>query len=169
MGYTTEFSGSVTIDPPLNQEENDYLRKFSDTRRMHRKNGPYFVDGTGDFGQGRDADIINFNDPPPGQPSLWCQWVPSDDGTTIEWDGGEKLYCAEEWMAYIIDHFLKPGAEAKASLPFLQANHVCNGDIEAQGEDADDRWLLRVRNNKVTTHNGTVVYEGGMTCRTKSC
>lgn len=158
MGYTTDFSGSVTIDPPLNAQEIEFLNKFADTRRMDRANGPYYVDGTGAFGQGPDSDIRNFNEPPAGQPSLWCQWVPNDEGTEIEWDGGEKFYRSADWMAYIIDHFLKPGAIAASQLPFLQANHTVNGIIEAQGEDSSDRWRLVVENNRVKVQQATIVY-----------
>ena len=147
MGYTTEFSGSISIEPPLNEDEIAYLEKFARTRRMNRKKGPYFVDGSGFAGQGHDPDIIDCNQPPPGQPGLWCQWVPDGDG--IEWDGGEKFYDSAEWMKYIIDHFLRPGAHAASELPFLQANHTCNGVIKAQGEDIDDRWKLIVEDNEV--------------------
>jgi hypothetical protein len=149
VGYTTDFSGQINIEPPLNQEEVAYLKKFNETRRMDRENGPYFVDGSGFMGQGHDADVRNHNSPPKGQPGLWCQWVPTEDGTAIEWDGGEKFYSSKEWMAYLIDHFLKPGALAKDALPFLQANHVLNGVIKAQGEDMDDRWKLIVKDNIV--------------------
>jgi hypothetical protein len=57
MGYTTEFDGSVIISPPLNAHEIAYLRKFAASRRMDRARGPYFVDGSGPFGQGHDDDI----------------------------------------------------------------------------------------------------------------
>jgi hypothetical protein len=159
MGYTTEFEGKVDIVPPLNEAEIAYLNKFSDTRRMDRTKGPYYVDGTGLCGQGRDNDIIDFNNPPPGQPGLWCQWVPTDDGTAIEWNGSEKFYCADAWMRYIIDHFLSPTAVAKNTLDFLQANHVVNGEIEASGEDSDDHWKLIVKNNKVLVKQGRIVYK----------
>jgi hypothetical protein len=151
MGYTTEFSGHVTIDPPLNLEEINYLLRFADTRRMERENGPYYVDGGGFKGQADESDVIDFNKPQEGQPGLWCQWVPNDEGTEIEWDGGEKFYYAAEWMKYLIDHFLKPGALAASQLPFLQANHTVNGVIEAQGEDGSDRWDLVVEDNVVNT------------------
>lgn len=158
MGYTTEFDGSVSITPPLNQEEIDFLVKFNGTRRMARKNGPYFVDGTGFMGQGNDEDVINHNSPPDGQPSLWCNWVPTDDGTALEWDGGEKFYNSSDWMTYIIDHFLKPGCHASSQLPFLQANHTINGVINAQGEDSNDRWQLVVEGNVVSVRHGVVTY-----------
>lgn len=65
------------------------------------------------------------------------------------WNEVEKFYDSEEWMKYLIEHFLKPGALAVEHLPFLQANHTLNGTITAQGEELDDRWLLVVRNNEV--------------------
>jgi len=160
MGYTTDFHGSITIDPPCNMEEIEYINRFSSTRRMKRKSGPYTaLPGSDGFGQDRSEDILEYNAPPPEQPSLWCHWVVDDTGTRIEWDGGEKFYEAAEWMQYVIDHFLRPAAIAQAELPFLQANHTCNGEIEAQGEEYEDRWLLVVENNRVGTKAGRVVYE----------
>ena len=149
MGYTTEFSGQISVNPPLNAKEIAFLEKFSRSRRMDRKNGPYFVDGTGDFGQGDDPDIRDYNRPPQGQPSLWCQWVPTDDGTAIEWDGGEKFYAGAEWMKYLIQHFIGPRPLAAVALSFLQG-HTCNGEITAQGEDPDDRWMLIVKDSVVS-------------------
>jgi hypothetical protein len=149
MGYTTSFNGGVRVAPPLNAAEIDYLRKFNETRRMSRLQGPYFVGGDGFKGQQPDSGIIDYNSPPKGQPSLWCQWEPTPDGASIIWDGGEKFYDAAEWMKYLITHFLQPMALAKNELWFLQANHVVNGVIEAQGEDPDDRWDLVVQDNEV--------------------
>jgi hypothetical protein len=158
MGYTTDFEGSVRVEPPLNRDEIEYLMKFSGTRRMKRGQGPYFVLGTGSFGQGDDPDIEEYNHPPEGQPGLWCQWVPTEDGTEIVWNGSEKFYESAEWMHYLIDHFLRPGAQAKTQThggpPFTFADHVLNGRINAQGEDIDDRWTLVVRENVVESLRG---------------
>jgi len=171
MGYTTDFSGSVTIDPPLNEKEIEYINKFSESRRMNRKNGPYYI-GTGMCGQDDEPDIIDYNSPPKGQPGLWCQWVPADfdcddDGNpisanAIEWDGNEKFYCAEEWLQYIIDHFIGKNPLAKLNQPeefdFLQGHEV-NGDIYAQGEESDDQWMMEVRDGVVKVKQGTVTYD----------
>lgn len=148
MGYTTEFNGQIKVDPPLNAEEIKFLQKFNETRRMRRALGPYYVDNAGFGGQDQEPDILNYNEPPDGQPSLWCQWRPTDDGKFIEWDGGEKFYESPEWMKYLIEHFLKPNAKAKSELEFLQG-HTLNGEIEAQGEESNDRWILSVENNVV--------------------
>lgn len=167
MGYTTYFVGAIKIDPPLNQDEINFLSRFSQTRRMKRTAGPYYVGGDDDRSSG---EIHDYNQPPDDQPGLWCQWVPNLDGTILEWDEGEKFYWPAEWMKYLIDHFLKPGAEAQALLDGLPPqvktqfdnftfNHTLNGEIEAQGEDSDDRWALIVKDNIVHTAQATFTYD----------
>ncbi len=159
MGYTTDFDGWISIEPALSSKEVDFLTKFAESRRMDRKNGPYFVDGDGFNGQRNSGDVIDNNRPPHGQPSLWCQWVPTIDGESIEWDGNEKFYESPEWMDYLIQHFLRPNAFAHSELPFLQG-HTLNGTIAAQGEDPNDMWLLHVKDNRVSTE-GLVAMPSG--------
>jgi len=129
MGYTTDFDGQFDLDRPLCEGTRKYLQLFSETRRMKRdakkaakladptreavglpigKEGEYFVGSTGYMGQDDDGSVINYNYPPSTQPGLWCQWVPNEDGTAIEWDGGEKFYEYVEWLEYIISNFLEP-------------------------------------------------------------
>lgn len=146
MGYSTDFVGSIKIEPPLTPKSIKFLTKFNQTRRMHRSKGPHFVDGTGDMGQGLDPDIICYNTPDPSQPGLWCNWIPTPDGTAIEWDGGEKFYEAEAWMEYIINNYITPHG------------HKCSGVIQAYGEDPSDLWQLHVTNNVVTTKEAVITY-----------
>lgn len=147
MGYTTMFCGQITIEPPLSAAEVAYINKFSDSRRMKRRQGPYFVNGD-DNHQEVAADVIDYNTPPTGQPGLWCQWVAKEDGTAIEWNEAEKFYESEKWMQYLVQHFLGRNPIAAKELPFLRG-HTLNGEIEAQGEEPDDRWALIVKDNKV--------------------
>ena len=72
-------------------------------------------------------------------PSFWCQWVPHEDGEYIVWDGEEKFYAYEEWLVYIIDNLLTP------------KGYVLNGDVKWQGEDMDDRGILTVKDNVVSS------------------
>ncbi len=137
MGYTTEFHGKIDVSPPLSEEEAKYLLEFSKTRHMARSRGPYYVDGA--YGHGENSDVTDYNCQGDGQPGLWCHWVATEDGAGIEWDHGEKFYHPEEWMRYLIDHFLKPGHIAELS---FFGEHVLNGSILAQGEDITDRWRL---------------------------
>jgi hypothetical protein len=155
MGYTTTFQGRIGVTPPLNPAEIEYLNRFSTTRRMDRENGPYYANpGSDGFGQDEEPDILNYNNPADGQPSLWCQWVPTEDGTAIVWDGGEKFYESEEWMTYVVNHFIKPNGHAKGQPGFedFTFDHVCNGVIYAQGEEMADRYAIVVRDNRV--HSG---------------
>jgi hypothetical protein len=158
MGYTATFDGHISVDPPLSLEEIAYLDQFANTRRMACEQGPYYVDRGSLRGQDRDdPGILDFNTPPDGQPGLWCQWIPTEDGMAIEWDGGEKFYEAEEWVQYLIDHFVGSAPRGKAMLPFLQG-HTLNGEIYACGEDDDDRWKLIVQDNRVFVAEGYIAY-----------
>lgn len=162
MGYTTEFEGQFKLDKPLEPAQIAYLNKFSETRRMRRDNlflqnniifpdpireaaglalgieGGYFVGGGGWTGQDHDRSIIEYNDPPTGQPGLWCQWVPNTDGTAIEWNGTEKFYNYTAWLEYIIQHFIAPWG------------YVLNGEVDWQGEETDDVGTIVVNNNVVS-------------------
>lgn len=173
MGYTTDFTGSVTIEPKLNPAEISYLNDFAKTRRVDRTGGPLYVGHdvpgyTDDFGQGEGTDLIlNGNQPHKDQPGLWNQWVPTESGTEIEWDGGEKFYNAAEWMKYLVENLLAPSARPYLDahmgedprLEFFTANHVVNGEIEAQGEDYNDRWALVVKDNAVAVAEAVVTYQ----------
>jgi hypothetical protein len=135
-----------------------YLRQFSDTRRMKRDpalaatlpdpfreavnlpigpDGGYFVGGGGFMGQDRDASILEYNRPPEGQPGLWCQWVPKEDGSALVWNGAEKFYFYEEWLRYLIEHFLAPWG------------YIVHGQMTWQGEEDEDRGRLIVKENQV--------------------
>jgi hypothetical protein len=184
VGYTTEFSGEVTITPPLNQQEIAYLERFSESRRMRRTQGPYYANPGNDWGQS-GTGILDYNEPPQQQPGLWCHWVPTEDGSAICWNGAEKFYDGAEWMAYLIDTFLKPDATVQQELRALTAaggttvpalpqaqdgwvypaefagftfNHTVNGAIDADGEASDDIWRLVVRNNVVSIQSGQITF-----------
>jgi hypothetical protein len=125
MGYTNIFDGQISVEPPLNPEEITYLKKFADTRRMTCEQGPYYVNRGRFCGENRnDPEIFNYNTPPDGQPSLWCDWVPTDDGGAIEWNGAEKFHDADEWMLYLIDHFIGGAPQAKTTRPAAKTRTI---------------------------------------------
>jgi hypothetical protein len=106
MGYTTDFTGQVTIEPALDEHLKAELLRFAAARH----------------------DGAEF-------PSTRCGWVPNEDGTAIGWDGVEKFYAAEHWLAYLVKVFLK--------------DHKVTGVIEAEGEWPDDLWRIEMRDNRV--------------------
>ena len=72
---------------------------------------------------------------------IWCQWEPTEDGTAIMWDQGEKFYDYDTWMQVIMDKFITPWGL------------VANGAITWDGEDSEDQGVLQVINNVVSTYN----------------
>ena len=157
MGYTTEFDGAFVLDKPLAENHKNYLVAFANIRHMRRipeltatypdpireavglDLGPhhccYYVGNEFEHGH---PSIIDYNAEPTGVPSLWCQWVPNDDGTAIEWDEGEKFYSYIEWIQYLITHFLAPWG------------YKLNGKVIWQGEDMADRGKIEIAGNVVT-------------------
>lgn len=168
MGYSTSFYGSFDITPALNEAQVAYLLAFNETRRMSRDpaiaatlpdpkreavglpigpQGAYFVGGRGDFGQDNDESVLNNNREPSGQPGLWCQWVPTADGSGLEWDGNEKFYDYEEWLGYIVTHFLKPWG------------CTLNGCVEWEGEEEEDTGAIGVINNVIRVYTERLEFE----------
>jgi hypothetical protein len=169
MGYQTDFSGEFKVTPPLNPQQVAYLRAFNRTRRMQRyenvvatipdpkreavalpigPDGAYCVGIEQDYGQVRDASVLDYNEPPAGQPGLWCQWTASDDGQRIIWDEGEKFYDYTEWLCYLVEHFLKPWG------------CVINGEVSWQGEAPDDIGVIYAKDNLVEAVQSNIVNDG---------
>jgi hypothetical protein len=154
MGYTTDFNGSFSVSPTLKPEHREFLAAFSETRRMKRNVSLLPADANSNVGLGLGEEggyyvgdsrysssglgVINCNTPPANQPGLWCQWTPNEDGTEIEWDGGEKFYEYVEWLEYIIEHFLQPWG------------YILNGKVYWYGEDRTDVGCIIVENNVVS-------------------
>lgn len=159
MGYTTDFNGQFDLDRPLAPEHREYLKRFAETRRMKRdadkaatrpdplrvavdlpigKEGGYFVNGEGFRGQENFAsDVLDGNYPPEDQPGLWCQWIPNEDGTAIEWDGVEKFYSYVEWLEYLVEHFIGPWG------------YQLNGSVDWEGEESGDMGTIWVKDNQI--------------------
>ena len=168
MGYHTDLVGEFTLDKPLSKEHREYLKQFAETRRMKRDSiltdkrpdpirkaaglavgiqGGFFVGEGGMAGQDSGKDILDYNHPPVGQPGLWCQWEPTEDGTAIVWNSGEKFYRYTEWLIYLIEHFIKPWG------------YSLTGRVDWQGEDSDDIGVIWVRKNVVKAVKSTIVAE----------
>ncbi|MFE7461600.1 hypothetical protein ACWFMI_23895 [Nocardiopsis terrae] len=151
-----EITGMVRISPPLNAAEVEYLTRFNATRRMARAQGPYFVDGTGLAGQDKGPDIIDHNSPPAEQPSVWCGWKPTEDGTGLVWDKKENFTYPLEWMAYLIEHFLTADAHAEGysgpqrpeAFDHFTFDHTLSGRMEVTGPGRQ-RWQFIVNENVV--------------------
>jgi len=77
--------------------------------------------------------------------------MPSDDGTFIEWDGGEKFYNYVEWLSVLIRNFFKPWG------------YELNGKVSWRGEEFFDIGTIVLRNNEIELLGDiTVAGEGGL-------
>lgn len=125
MGYTTDFDGTFKITPTLAPELKEVMQHFSETRRCTPQTP---------------------NDPPAGQPGLWCNWEPNEDGTEIRWNEAEKFYHYVDWLQYLIDTFLSPNG------------HLLNGEVTWEGESSDDLGKIIVVDNVMTVQEGKIIY-----------
>ena len=161
MGYSTDFSGSFSVEPPIDDALADYLERFASSRRMardpeavkradpdwadhcfHGELGPqaaYYVSPGSEldpWSGSKEDSVLDHNRPPEGQPGLWCQWVPNADGG-LEWDQGEKFYNYVEWLSYLIDNFIAP------------TGRTVSGEVRWRGEEFDDIGTIRGEDNVV--------------------
>lgn len=155
MGYTTDFIGHVDIEPRLNDSEIEYLTAFAASRRFDRPGGPYAVPGNPRADDDRaDVPTEQYNRTAPGQPQLWCQWVPCWDGCCLSFDGMEKFYAPIPWLRYLIDHFLRPGALAAESgedwFRDFTFDHRLDGMIVGCRRDNKELFSIKVTDNVVS-------------------
>ena len=113
MGYTTNFTGHFRLDKQLTLDHFQILNKFAETDH-------------------RTEDYIGDDF------SYYCQWKPTKDGWSIEWDGGEKFYSYVEWLEYIIENFLKIWG------------YTLDGEVQYSGEEVGDCGVLLVKGNVVS-------------------
>lgn len=155
MGYTTTFLGAFTFSRSLTEAELTFLQAFSASRRMkldplqleefEGKHAEPYTHSYGPEGAYFAHDllrehpaILDSNEPPTGQPGIWCNWSPT--ATTLQWNGAEKFYYYAEWLEYLVDHFFTPWGVR------------LNGAVQWSGEDPADRGVLSLRNNRLFVH-----------------
>lgn len=108
MGYTTDFDGRFELSRALTVPESNELKKFADDRHEGE-----------------------------GYPGYYCQWIPSEDGLGIQWDGNEKFYEYVEWIEYLIKHY------------FEKWGVKVNGVVRYQGEEIGDVGRIEIKDNVV--------------------
>lgn len=92
MGYNTDYSRKIRINPPLDEDIISDMEIFAD--QDHRDE--------------RYAKVFG---------GVWCNFVATKDGTAIKWNGNEKTYNGPEWIQVLIEKFVKPaGSVANGKL-----------------------------------------------------
>lgn len=117
MGYDTEFRGEFKITPSLNKQIVDKYNKFRDVR--HEED--------------------------PNDPSLYCYWQITKNGSCIYCSDSSHFYHYEEWLELIIKKF-------------IPENTVVNGVVSFHGEHDFDFGLIIIRDNVVEKKMGIEFY-----------
>ena len=180
MGFSTTYLGRLDIEPRLNAAEVEWLNAYAKVDRRHFTD-PYEVPMNPQAfvieqeqrrreARARPAraarrsahsvieDPFTTLVPRDGSPYPHLDWTPCAEGCCLNWDSStEKSRMAEAWLQYLIDQFLRPGAEARTSnrpdFADFTFNHVLNGTIAAERNDTRELWLIVCRDNTVSTQS----------------
>ncbi|QNN52384.1 hypothetical protein [Nocardioides mesophilus] len=158
MGYTTDFIGHLDIRPALNAAEIGYLTAFTTSRRWRRPSGPYAVPPRPEEDEPAPELGHDFHVPADGQPGLWCDWQVCWDGCCLAYAGSERFSGVVEWLRYLLDHFLRPGAvvadgSVPGRVPAFDAftfDHVLDGLVVGSRRDNKQLFGIEVVDNHVT-------------------
>lgn len=132
MGYSTDFNGVISFSRALTVREYKELIKLAN------------------YDSKDDGTYKLYTNTPETIPDSYLQWEPTDDGTGLQWNYGEKFYDYIHWLRWLIKHYFKPH------------DIVLNGQIQWQGEEIGDCGIIKVINNKVTTKK--LIIEGQIQC-----
>lgn len=124
MGYSTYFTDEFETNKEMSDDLIEKINTFSKSRHCN--------------GNGYPNDHSGF-------PGYWCDWV-ATSSKTIGWDGAEKFYDYDEWLVYIIKHFLEPNGI------------LLNGEVYWEGEESDDFGILLAEDNRVYVRYGIKEY-----------
>lgn len=159
--------GETTLVPGCLGVHAAYINAFAESRRMKRDaakteklydhirekvglpvgpEGGYYV-GDMDSRVEHGGDVIDYNNPPAGQPGLWCKWEVSEDGTALRWNEVEKFYDYIEWLKYLIEHFFAPWG------------YRLDGEVTWSGEENDDVGKIIVEDNEVRVKRARFVFD----------
>lgn len=125
MGYHSNFNGRFKLSRKLTDDETRQFNEFVNTRRCRPD---------------------NTNEPPEGQPSLWCDWRVSlgiEGPCLVALDG--KHYEHGAWLHYLCVTFFKPWGV------------TLHGKVYWQGDEEYDFGYYEIKEEDPTRIN---VYEG---------
>ena len=136
MGYTTEFMGKLTFNKPLTSEQIELINEFS--KQRHDRDDASF-----------EVSILQRKNNPNEtwyHSPIWCQWVITDDGKHLKWDGWEKFYDYEYWLQYLINKY------------FVSWGRKLNGILTYVGECKTQMGLIEVDDNHITLKQAEVTF-----------
>jgi hypothetical protein len=169
MGFSTKYLGRLDIEPHLNESEVEWLRAYAAIDRRHYTEryevamNPRAValqrwrreEAGEEAGEAvaPDPDPFTSLTPLDGSPYPHLDWEPCVQGCCLVWEGTEKSRMAEDWLQYLIDHFLRPGAHARTDhrpdFKDFTFDHVVSGIIAAERDDTRELFLIVCEDNTI--------------------
>lgn len=153
MGDTTDYLGHLDISPPLNDTEVQYVAAFGTMRHFDRGGSPYDVPGNPRAPDNAGVSLERYNAVQAGKPALHCGWAVCGQGCCLSHDGVEKFNNPQPWLAYLIDHLLKPDALASTQehpqLAGFTFDHHLDGTIVGCRRNVRELFALVVDDNVI--------------------
>lgn len=173
MGYYTNFTGSVNIDPPLSEEMESYLKRFFNTRHYIRDKTKildalniyglsmesFTPPGTSDCGSNGELFAADYNKPAMDRYGHDVYFNNDEIDYNRPPTEIPSLWCGFELKGkdtlVLLDG---KNYEYVAWLEFLinkllkPRGYTLNGYIEFDGEDDDDNGCIQITDNVVVVH-----------------
>lgn len=155
MAYSTHYLGHIQVRPALNDAEFAYLTAFSETPHVVEDPHRYFVSDNPraprDVGE-QGFRVFERRD---DLPDVFCPWVPSCGGECLVVDDLDgQARDAAKWLQFLLDHFLRPAAQASRSalddFAAFTFDHSLDAAVAAHRSDSGRLWLIRPQGHEVT-------------------
>lgn len=152
MAYSIDYIGHISVFPPLNEAEFSFLTAFCESTH---ELGMAKYDVSDNPRAPHPAGAVRALERPNDLPGVFCPWLPSCTGRcfVIPNDGSDRRDAAV-WLEFLIDHFLKPGAQASRSgieeFASFAFDHRVDAVVAAHRSDSGALWLIRADGDEVT-------------------
>lgn len=142
MGYQTDFVGYLHMTPPLNDREITLINTISRSIYLDKR-------ASGPRALGEDEEAINAVKD--AAPWGWSNWTACAKGCCLSYDGGDKANHMVQWLKYLMESFLVPGAKVQSLVDSasLTCDHVLNGMVVGSRRDNRELYSITVRDNAV--------------------
>ncbi|WP_392542459.1 hypothetical protein [Oryzobacter telluris] len=154
MGFNTEYLGHLTITPPLNDAEAEWLRGFADWQALP-DGDPFALPMNPRAALSKAfADAGGVMSSRRAIPYGVGHWRVCEHGDRIEWHRADKSNDAVQTLSFLVEYYLGPEARARdcgsADFAGFTFDHHLDGVIAAVRQDTEEMFLLRVQRSAIT-------------------
>jgi hypothetical protein len=116
--------------------------------------GAYYVGSEIHSTETDNPALLRHNDPPDGQPGLWCSWQPSGNGESYVWVSSQN-YTYNDWLKYLIAHFFKPWHYTLSGK--LECNDYFSKYVSPNGDEENEIEIPYVEKSELIVKDNTVI------------